>query len=875
MAQGSATVKQILSGDSVLLQGAQKDPNKAPPELKLLLSSTKAPTLAMKSAAMTKTDEPWAWECREALRELTIGKAVEFKVDYTLQDRQFGTLTIGGKNVAEHLINIGLAQVQEGASKSPHIEELQQAQSEAQAKKLGMWGGSGSGGVPRSITYSTDEDFSGKAFLEKHRGEKLTGIVEWVRDAGHVRMMFLPAPVNPSLKTYTLVGLSFTGLQVEGFKRDQETKEEKPTCPVTSYKSKHFLEFRIMNRKLETRVEAVDQFGNLFGTLYHPKGVISKFLVTEGFAKVGGPQLAETEFATELRDLQKAAQASKKGRWHSYVAPSMGGGKEFHGKVAEIVSGDCIMIRDVDTNEERRVYLSSTKAPKQGRKDEKPEPWAWEAKEFLRKKFIGKKVKVTLDYTREPMGPGGTEPPPAMAALGTMHFCSVLERNLNLAAEVIAKGYAKVAPHRADDDTSEFLDDLVEAEKKAAEAKLGLHSDKQPPAHRFNDLVGQDNANKAKQMAGSIVRMGKVDGMVDFVFNAGRFKVRLDRENLFIPLVLAGIKVPQTARTVPRKVPAEPFAEEAYAYVRDLVMQQEVTVEVHTSDRGGNCLGSLFYKVDNKPKNLAETLCELGFCRTVEFSLQGVPYANNLLAAEALAKKSELRVHTLEEESDVAVVVTKTYPAVEVVHINGVNSFYIQESPDPTLNEIQKNVASAAQSPQKLDTATLRKGMMVITEFYGEFYRAQIVSMTSTDCEVLFVDYGNTEKKKKESVKACPGSLSLQAVPARAYHMSLGGLTVTDEYSNDAARCFQHYAQGKLKCGVEYSLHGVGQCVLTSVNGGMSMNERIVSEGLARQDRRQKISVAQQLEAQQQVARRNRLRMWEQGDNFDDDDWDH
>jgi endonuclease YncB( thermonuclease family) len=55
----------------------------------------------------------------------------------------------------------------------------------------------------------------------------------------------------------------------------------------------------------------------------------------------------------------------------------------------------------------------------------------------------------------------------------------------------------------------------------------------------------------------------------------------------------------------------------------------------------------------------------------------------------------------------------------------------------------------------------------------------------------------------------------------------------------------------------------------------MSLNERIVSEGLARQDRRQKISVASQLETQQQNARRSRLRMWEQGDNFDDDDWDN
>ena len=40
------------------------------------------------------------------------------------------------------------------------------------------------------------------------------------------------------------------------------------------------------------------------------------------------------------------------------------------------------------------------------------------------------------------------------------------------------------------------------------------------------------------------------------------------------------------------------------------------------------------------------------------------------------------------------------------------------------------------------------------------------------------MDFGNTDKKKKDSVKACPGSLSLQTVPARAYQMSLGGYSL-------------------------------------------------------------------------------------------------
>jgi staphylococcal nuclease domain-containing protein 1 len=873
MSQGSATVKAILSGDTVLLQGAQTDPSKAPPELKISLSSTQAPKLALKTAAVTTSDEPGAWECREALRELCIGKAVDFKVEYQINDRQFGTLMIGGKNVAQYLISQGLAEAVTGKNSSPHLEDLQEAQKEAESKKLGKWGGSR---APRTIVYHNDDDFSGKDFYETHKKKKMPCIVEWVRDAGHVRVLLLP---NDALKTYALVGVSFTGVQVDGFKRDRETNVEKPDGP-TSNRAKHFVEFRVLNRKMEVRLEAVDQFGNLFGTLYHPRGVISKFLVQEGLAKVGGANLSETEFGSELREMQKEAQNSKKGRWVGYEAPAMAGGKEIHGKVSEVVSGDCMIIRDGDSGEEKRVYLSSTKAPKQGRKDTAGEPFSYEAKEFLRKKFIGKKVKATIDYTREPMGPGGTAPPPALAALGTMFFASVIERGtVNLAVELIAKGYATYQRHRADDDVSEFLDDLVAAEKKAEEAKLGVHSSAAPPAHRFNDLVGTENSNKAKQMGPSIVRMGKIDGVVDFVFNAGRFKVRIDRENLFIPLVLAGIKVPQTARLTgpgPKKA-ADPFADEAYAYAREVVLQQDVTVEVHTNDRGGNCLGTLWYKVDGKNKNLAETLCEMGLATTVEFSLQGVPSAAALLAAEELAKKAELRLWTLAQETVEETVLSKTYNSVEVVHIDSIDSFYIQESPDPSLERVMGATATAGAGTQKLDPGSLKKGMLVLAQFQGDWYRAQVSSISATDCMVKFVDFGNSEKKGKGDLKPCPATLSLQTEPGRAVHVGLGGLQTTNEFMWDAAACFSYNAKGKMKAQVEYAVGGIGQCVLTSVNGGMSLNEKVAAEGLARADPKtsSKISVFAKIEGEAAKARRARLCMWTHGDNFDDDEGEY
>ena len=60
---------------------------------------------------------------------------------------------------------------------------------------------------------------------------------------------------------------------------------------------------------------------------------------------------------------------------------------KFTGVVSEIVSGDCLVVRDAagaGPSAERRINLSSIRAPRMGTRDRAPEPWAVEAKEFLR-----------------------------------------------------------------------------------------------------------------------------------------------------------------------------------------------------------------------------------------------------------------------------------------------------------------------------------------------------------------------------------------------------------------------------------------------------------------------------------------------------------
>lgn len=71
--------------------------------------------------------------------------------------------------------------------------------------------------------------------------------------------------------------------------------------------------------------------------------------------------------------------------------------------MVEVVSGDCVIVADDslpfgDPSAERRVNLSSIRAPKIGnpRREEKPAPYAREAKEFLRTRLIGKQVWLII-----------------------------------------------------------------------------------------------------------------------------------------------------------------------------------------------------------------------------------------------------------------------------------------------------------------------------------------------------------------------------------------------------------------------------------------------------------------------------------------------
>lgn len=104
------TVKQVLDGGAVVIRGAPK--GGPPPERTLALTNINAPRLARRPNNQLPEggkDEAYAWEAREFLRKLVVGKTVLGSVVHSANNRDYGILILGedpttGVDVALRLV---------------------------------------------------------------------------------------------------------------------------------------------------------------------------------------------------------------------------------------------------------------------------------------------------------------------------------------------------------------------------------------------------------------------------------------------------------------------------------------------------------------------------------------------------------------------------------------------------------------------------------------------------------------------------------------------------------------------------------------------------------------------------------------------------
>ncbi|KAI3761468.1 hypothetical protein L1987_51885 [Smallanthus sonchifolius] len=955
-------VKAVSSGDTLVIMGFTKA--EIPPEKTVVLAHLSAPRLARRGGQ----DDPFAWDSREFLRKLCIGKDVVFRTEYTIPNfsREFCSVFIGTTNVGNEVVTHGWAKVKEAKGEvTPEHTELLRLEEQARQQGVGLWDRS-PGSVDAAIrnlppsAVGDPSNLDAMGLLAANKGKSMEAIVEQVRDGSSLRVYLLPefqfvqvfvAGIQaPSMGRRTTQEASIA-TEIPSDEPNGETNGES-RGPLTSAQritsspafnevspdafgreAKHFTEIRVLNRDVRIVLEGVDKFSNLIGSVYYSDGESAKDLAMElienGYAKYveWSASMMEDEARRKLKAAELQAKKSKLRLWTNYVPPATNSkaiSDNFTGKVVEVVSGDCIIVADDSLPfgspaAERRVNLSSIRCPKLGnpRREEKPAPYAREAREFLRTRLIGRQVQVSMEYSRKVPLADGSAAPAGPADSRVMDFGSVFllsqgkesedssatpptsvtqQPGVNVAELIIARGFGTVIRHRDFEERSNYYENLLAAESRATTGRKGIHSAKDPPSMHVTDLL-TTSAKKAKDFLPFLQRNRRMPAVVEYVLSGHRFKLFVPKETCSIAFSLSGVRCPGRD---------EPYSNDAISLMRRKIMQRDVEIEVETVDRTGTFLGSLW----ESKSNVGITLLEAGLARLqTGFGADRIPDAHLLAQAELSAKRQKLKIWENyvegEEVSNGATNDKKQKEEFKVVvtEVLSGGKFYVQAVADQKVASIQQQLASLnIKEAPVIGAFNPKKGDLVLAQFSADnsWNRAMVVTgprgavqTTKDKFEVFYIDYGNQEVVTYSQLR--PLDPSVSSAPGLAQLCQLAYLkvpTLEEDYGQEAAMHLSENTLGEPKqfkavieerdtSGGKVKGQGTGNILLVTLideESDISINALMLKGGVARLEKRRRWEpkdrqqMLDELEKHQAEARTKRLGMWEYGDIESDDE---
>jgi len=903
----SGIVKTCLSGDCMVIRGRPR--GGPPPEVTLALSSVTAPRIARRAnpniPADTGTEEePFGWEAREFLRKKVVGKEVLFLEETTMPTRSYGTVYLPPdpsikditqcENITKTMISEGFLRVRETNRPTEEQMEYKVLSEDARTHQKGIHNEVDRSFHVRTVAWTVENP---RHFVDSHHQKSLTAVVEQVVNGSTFRAFLLPSDVSP---TYQYVTLLLSGVRAPSARlgEDKEPFEDE---------AKFFVESRLLQRDVQIILEGVSN-NNIVGTVIHPNGNIAEILLKEGFARcVDWSMTMVSQGPEKYRTAEKVAKDSRKRLWKDFspTGPTIDSKeKNFSGKVVEVVNSDSLVLKLGDGSY-KKCFLASVRPPRleavaasEDSKGLRPAarsrplydiPYMFEAREFLRKKLIGKKVAVTLDYIQ-----------PAAENFPEKNACTVMLGGQNIAEALVSKGYCTVVRYRQDDDQrSSHYDELLAAESKAEKKALGLHSKKAPSALKVSDISG--DATKAKQFLPFLQRAGRLEALVEFVASGSRVRVYIPRETCLITFLLSGISCPRAERVLPppqEKIPGEPFGNQALTFTKEHVLQREVDIEVESMDKGGNFIGYLFTKEGNE--NLSELLVREGLA-SVHFTAEKGNYLRQLQTGEEKAKEKKLNIWQNyvpeddkepeieggEDKDDSAVPERKVnYQAVVITEVSRETlNFFAQFVDDgPKLEKLMEEVNQELTANPPLPGAyTPKRGELCAAKFEdGFWYRAKVEKSqpNSKTIPVYYVDYGNkAQVAVVDSVAALPARFSFANTPAFAHEYGLACIAVPadEEAKADAFRAIAEdvTSASQILLNPEYESNGIKMASILNASNKEDVAKGLISEGFLLVDKERKEKRLQKLLQEyrkgQESAKSQRLNLWRYGDFTDDD----
>ena len=780
----------------------------------------------------------------------------------------------------------GWAKVREDAGRKEddegamaYLEKLRSLESQAKSSSKGVWATSG-GKV--DVSYEVADP---NAVVEEYSGKKVEAIIERVLTGDRMIVRLL---LSPEKQIQTILILA--GVRAPSTKRTSPDGKE---IPAESYgtEAHQFVEERLHQRKCAVQLLGVSPQKQLIGSVLHPRGNIAKFLLDAGLAKCHDQHVTMLgNDMAQFRQAEKAAKESKKGVFTGHTATKVANATEADYVVVRVLNADTILIR-TRSGEEKKINLSSVRQPKPS--DPKQMPFAADAKEFLRKRLIGKHVKVTIDGKKA-----------ASEGFEEREVGTVTLNGKNVALVLVEVGYASVIRHRRDDDDrSPEYDALLLAEETAQKDEKGMWSPKPPAATHYQDY--SESLQKAKMEASALQRQKKVPAIVDFVRSGSRFVVLVPRENAKLTFVLSGIKVPKSARR-PGEA-SEPFGQEAHDFANRRCMQRDVEIDVENTDKVGGFIGTLYVGREN----FARTLVEEGLAEVHAYSAEQSGHSNELFAAENKAKEEKKGMwHDWDPSKDVDEEATpasngtnglegdatesapkqKDYRDVMVTNVDEAGKLKIQQvGPGTTaLTELMaafKSFHLNKSNEQPLDGPP-KVGDILAAKFTADndWYRARVrrVDREGKKADITYLDYGNSETipwtrlRQLTQPQFSTQKLKPQAVDAALSHLQF---PTNAQYLEDAVGFVGQQTDGrKLVANVDYISDGTLYLTLMNPNSNLeqSINADVIREGLAMVPRKLKPwertanDTLASLKKLEEEAKQERLGMWEYGELDED-----
>lgn len=937
-------VFSVDQADRMTLMGPPKEgsaPNLKPVELSFVECPQQGRRLA--SGDFT-ADEPFAAEAVELIRNKFIGRPVRFKEDYFIEplQRSAGRLTLVDDprvDAACLLLEEGLgavpAKIPQGMDPALHkrywslmkVAFRQQKGLFAPEKEQGKH-------VRHMLNLPADQL---SALIKEVEGQDLRVRVERAI-SGTALVLMAKDPFGDAQIPVHLTGVGLKGLEES-----------------MSSAAKFFTERYLLHRVVTARVDGVDSFGNVLVSIVSAKGSFQEELLRQGLCKLVPATATMSLQVDQLMAAEQQAKDDRKGIWKNYVPPASAvttvsaapaeeetveeGGAEggeagaggaakpvkraggvptftsdgqpgpaytgpthFTGKLVQVIHADTLVIRDDETNQQIRVNLAGLRCSKAVTRDQdgnSPETrvtyseYSWEAREFVRSRYIGWRVTVHVEYAR--VIPETKELRPAAVVINA-------ETGVNIGAALLEAGLATFFLGR--NGTCYCAGEYQAAEAGAKAAGLGVHSGEDVLPTKVLELshLGESRSRYylsffQRGMQGN--RPPVMRGVVDVVISGNSVRVHIPKEHFQIPVRLAGIIAPAN----PPGAKPDRFFDEARNFVVDLLQQREVNLQVFSSDRAGNFIAAI--SLDDGT-NVSVAIVKAGLATMG--NADRLPFVHQLEDAEMEAKAAKRCVWSEAETLPQRAARMESKKAAKggaFIPVSGADaqfqsyirtevgedglSVFLQpatEETEETKETIQEMIDTLIQSTNA-DPCRPSVGQIVAVQYKADngWHRGKVLRLTHHDGEhvaqVQFIDFGNTQLTPFKCIRSIPRLQDytfLLDTPAQAFHARLAFLKprLPPEAMQLSYDLTYEYTDNPLMARAEYKdPSGVVYYTVTWSENEASLSEELLQSGAAFLDKKAALACPQSYErhaAANAIAKKSHVGIWAYGDADDDDE---